>query len=455
MCGVLLMLFGSQVAGDPGTMPPALLLFEQARARIAAEFAVRTYTPDRPLQLIKGIVAPEGVLIHHLADSDGSNGQTEDGRPVFGMDASYFRLADGQRWSKAKSGVTASVIFGDPREMDGAVPDIRTIGMLASGVLYDSSGHMPVRLLGSDGRAKPPTYLVREGADGQTIVEASWPEHRQQRVVWHLDPRQGWNATRVEEWVDGKLALSVENEYQAAGDYWLPVRSVRMSGADERVTAVTELTFGRVGDRTLGDALVPAAIGIVNGTPVSVEGKEQHFYFDGALIAQTEYRERKKAGETFVVDPRWRQKTDGYDGKPGETRPDLAPAELRDAAPPRPSELAKTAAVVALRASTQPALDPWEAYVVQFIERYRLDRDQSQKAHAILRECTTQRDEYLGRRAGRIRELTDKRPATAGDRGLVEEELRRLLAPVDRMFEQLKQRLDRLPTRAQRDNDRR
>lgn len=104
----------------------------------------------------------------------------------------------------------------------------------------------------------------------------------------------------------------------------------------------------------------------------------------------------------------------------------------------------------------------WEQYTREFIERYRLDPGQTQKALDILKDCKEQAGSYLRGKGAQI-EALDKRiessKAEAGpdakERSKVLSELTearaKLIEPVDQIFEkQLKPRLEKLPTRAQR-----
>lgn len=107
-------------------------------------------------------------------------------------------------------------------------------------------------------------------------------------------------------------------------------------------------------------------------------------------------------------------------------------------------------------------LSRWEQYTLDFINRYQLDDDQRQRAMAILKDCTERgRAHYRKheKEIERIRDETDAlfdKPAAASD-----ERLKSLDKLKQRMFEiegpinhiehrELRPRLDKLPTRAQR-----
>ena len=102
-------------------------------------------------------------------------------------------------------------------------------------------------------------------------------------------------------------------------------------------------------------------------------------------------------------------------------------------------------------AKPQPK-DEWTIYTERFIERYQLNEEQKQKAFTILRHQQEARDRYLHRKADEMAHVTKllTEAETEEQRAASLEAYQRLNAPVDRIFEQLKERLDTLPTRAQR-----
>ena len=104
------------------------------------------------------------------------------------------------------------------------------------------------------------------------------------------------------------------------------------------------------------------------------------------------------------------------------------------------------------RAAAEAPKDQWTIYTEQFIERYQLNDEQKQKAFAFLRHQQEARDRYLRRNDDEMARVTRllTESETEEERAASLEAYQRLNAPVDRIFEQLKDRLDTLPTRAQR-----
>ncbi len=98
----------------------------------------------------------------------------------------------------------------------------------------------------------------------------------------------------------------------------------------------------------------------------------------------------------------------------------------------------------------------WEAYVREFIQRYQLNDEQAQRAQSILKDCQEQGNSYMAKRKADLEEL-DKKVQTlteankAKELGELNQRRAKLLEPIGRIFEQqLKPRLEKLPTPAQK-----
>ena len=83
---------------------------------------------------------------------------------------------------------------------------------------------------------------------------------------------------------------------------------------------------------------------------------------------------------------------------------------------------------------------------------YQLTEDQQARAHKVLRSAHEQRDRYLRRAGARIAQVQQKlkEAKTESARAAAQAEGQELARPVDRMFKQLKERLNKIPTRKQR-----
>jgi len=109
------------------------------------------------------------------------------------------------------------------------------------------------------------------------------------------------------------------------------------------------------------------------------------------------------------------------------------------------SDPLKRDAAEAERARAAASVHPWEQYVKKFIAEHELTDAQANAALAILKDART--------RAGQIEKASAERIAAARqipDRSARDKRLAELNQPVDRLFDELKQRLDSLLTAAQR-----
>jgi hypothetical protein len=120
----------------------------------------------------------------------------------------------------------------------------------------------------------------------------------------------------------------------------------------------------------------------------------------------------------------------------------------------RPADLpARNGASPGSAPASRPSLkDDWTIYTEDFVRRYDLEPEQEQKARSFLRSQQFERDRYLQRKSIEIDKVTQKAldSTSEDDRAQAKEEADRLQAPVERMFQQLKDKLNTVPTRAQR-----
>jgi len=140
----------------------------------------------------------------------------------------------------------------------------------------------------------------------------------------------------------------------------------------------------------------------------------------------------------------------------GAPQPDAPPAQPETTAPPAPQSADKGAAAAepgtAADREVRHPKDEWTLYTERFIECYQLNEEQKQKAWMFLRHQQEQRDAHLRRNVDEMARVTRllKEAETEEQRQSALEAYDRLNRPVERMFEELKQRLETLPTRAQR-----
>jgi hypothetical protein len=111
------------------------------------------------------------------------------------------------------------------------------------------------------------------------------------------------------------------------------------------------------------------------------------------------------------------------------------------------------------------SVDPesqWEQYVREFVQRYQLDDEQTQRANSILKDCQDEARRIMEKRKPEIERLDKKLQSVAESKDAggadklkemaeVSRQRTKLMEPIGEIFEkQLKPRLEKLPTRAQR-----
>lgn len=88
-----------------------------------------------------------------------------------------------------------------------------------------------------------------------------------------------------------------------------------------------------------------------------------------------------------------------------------------------------------------PRASKWRRYVMNYIERYDFDEGQRNSAEAVLRDVEARAGAFERSQGARIKQLID-----AGDTKSAKDKM----GPLDKLFDELTKRLDRLPTAAQR-----
>ncbi len=97
------------------------------------------------------------------------------------------------------------------------------------------------------------------------------------------------------------------------------------------------------------------------------------------------------------------------------------------------------------RRSRENPIGPWEQYVRDFVQRYDLDSSQQTTAQSVLREMQQRRTTYEQTRRGDFEAAQQLE-----DIGKRQQRLDELNRPITRLFEDLKSRLERIPTAQQR-----
>jgi len=454
------MLVGMAPAVGLAEPPAPLKAFEEARKSLVSgrvEWAVLPAgDPERALSFVNRYAA-NGDLIHEVrGDKDGwTVFNTVTGEGVHRFPQLYLVNSAGV-WHHQETGLGCALWRREPQgssPYDGEIRDVRAIGV------YPTSSSLEyVRGLGS--MWGPPGESVAAWSEtedaGLYIVEgrlASGP-----KMTWYIDAERGWNAERVEYDTDyGHWeAISSLREY---GGVWFPEEtSYYQDGKLTETIVVRSASFNRPDDPR---RFTPADLGVEPGTQIAVQNDPSYIYDPAVHKDIKKYVDALPTwnGEETVAFGKWiedvragrrdwgprfkRAMERGFNESPYETPEQVAERKL-------------ALREMRLRYVLRRHVEMWERYVRQFIDRYRLDDEQQQKAWAVFLECRRRADAIIDRHRDRLTELVSESLAAreAGEREKAEKlarEAEELRAPVDRIFEEeLKPRLDRIPTREQR-----
>jgi hypothetical protein len=141
----------------------------------------------------------------------------------------------------------------------------------------------------------------------------------------------------------------------------------------------------------------------------------------------------------------------------GVATEDVAPAgAAASGAPAAPGPAPRAAATAETptigRKPKEAPKDEWARYVEDFCRRYKLNDEQTQQANRHLSAAQKERDDYLRRHTpdmDRVSKLL-KDAKDDDEKKKAQAEFDKVNRPVDRMFATLKDKLDKLPTRKQR-----
>ena len=277
---------------------------------------------------------------------------------------------------------------------------------------------------------------------GLDVVTLYWGDSRR---TWWIDPKRDWACVRVQV-AAPELWRESRTQYRRTSDgNWFPER-VEMYHSDFKsgsvpveIATIENPEFNRP-EHPL--ELTPTELGIEPGVSIRRSDGPGAYFWDGtSLISPDEYYARVDAGLL----------------EPGPMVRSVW--EARSARKLADSPAALRSRVRSWAVDRKLGLSRWEAYVKVFCDKYSLDHEQREAAYRILRDCQSRAEQFISRNADKIREIEDELatlqkldlpPPEAIDAfqaGLI-----RLFEPINTIFErQLKPRLEKLPTRAQRE----
>lgn len=271
------------------------------------------------------------------------------------------------------------------------------------------------------------------------------------RVTWYINPAKGWNAERVEGEAHGKSweAICLLEKF---GDSWLPEQTHYFEdGQLKEIVAIRSAELNRPNDParfTLSDLGVETGLAVhYQNAPRNEPGQ---WTWDGDKIV--DHREYMKDVQGGVREPGPLMKAAserGYFDSPyyTEEQRQRSRADYRRAI---------------VKSKLRQHNDLWTRYVRAFIQRYQLNDEQTEAAWKIHRDCSKHAQEIVDRHKARFEELYNRlgeakdkdsdAPEKVREVEELEKQLAKLREPIDAIFErQLKPRLEKIPTRAQRE----
>ncbi len=346
-------------------------------------------------------------------------------QPDIGYLPQRYLWCDGVQWEHRDQSVSAKAFQGH-RDL----VDARAFGVCAAlglGTTLD--------VLFKPLEAAAP-YDVRE-RDGLYEVSVSAPDSRRE-CRYALDPARGWNPVRVTVVEDGEVRREARSVLKQWGDAWFPERIELFDSAHadgKEPLYVVDVLFAGFNQPDDPQRLTPESIGIEVGTHIDLyqkgnilEPKGEYGWDGRRLLSIKELFARINAGEL-------------QRGAGAQAALDRAEA---------------------MGLYTGAFESEWERYVRRFIERYGLNREQSDLAWRILRDCQDRARQYVRSHQAeidsiraRVREAFDARGGATTQPGSEEDRLKirmlRIEAPIKQIFYgELQPRLEPIPTRAQR-----
>lgn len=434
MAGIFFALSPIAQPDDATGRPNALVRFYESRARLATaeiDWSRRRYDGSpveaAHTQYYTSRLSPEERTLRSRGDEEGASGRSDAGPDTNLNFWSEFEGRNVMFQNHDRPGDTRWI----PKGTTAPVPDLRSLGahpqFLHLGDVHDA--------FWKDPSVNPVARVYSERTEGGLRVVSA--ETGIGTITWWIDPQRGWQATRVTYSQGDKVVNEARVSLEKSGEYWFPKcvmyfsRAYQDGAEPSDVVTVDRAVFN---DSAQPRVLTPADIGIMPGAFTWLEDnsgqKAGTGKWDGSKI--TEVRLFPVPGAEYVA---------------LKLEKSQSPTTTPSAGPPP--------------AASQPVPpeSEWEAYTRRFIARYKLTVEQSQSALRVLKGCQEEAQNYLDRHKAEFERLA-KEEGTLQQSGAkqtdarlasIKEEREKLRGPINEVFEkQLKPRLEKLPTRAQR-----
>lgn len=369
---------------------------------------------------------------------NGSVHPTDEGRPRHTLKSA------GETWIHEEGALWAGM--EEESRFAEHIPRMRTLG-----VSYFNSHRDIDETLWRDAVAQPgPREYGERVEDGLHIVTAQTDYGT---ITWWIDGGRGWSPVRVTLEQDGQIVRESRSTLKRFDGVWYPETVLFFSKhhKDGKEPVETVKVYGAHFNRPEHPRRFgPTDIGVEAGMLVEKQNADgttvnRPLVWDGTkAVTQEEFGERETVGE-IELGPTYRRL--------------LAQRKAKEALQPTLTGRARGEAAGGRNRRARDARtfeSEWTAYTRRFIQRYRLDAEQRQKAWGILQHCQQRANAHVARYQAEFERLDCKlraaQEAKDGKQLLALKHLRaELTAPIERIFQEaLKPRLETLPTRAQR-----
>jgi hypothetical protein len=370
--------------------PPALRAAELARDKAAirtalVEYSIRESAPDdvgARERFFTWRCADAAVVVVNRGDEVGIGlpwKESAEGEVRGYSGAVHYWCSHHEVWMHREDTIYADVFGGDQRG-DFDVLDIRRMGInpVAGDQLYDDF----VRAAG-----RPPVTYSTSEEDGLTVVSAPTSAGG---VRWWIDPEKNWNVVRTAVYRGEQMLGERRFELQEIDGIWFPRRMEHFAygdGPTDTPRTVLEVHFAEFNRPEHPQVLLPQHIGVEPGMWITYQdGKTPGGIFDGAgIVDPGDFLRRLARGEA--------------------RRGPTVSREIARLRAARRRAAEAMAAQPAMSPATQPAAgtragweSEWERYTREFITRFALDTEQTQRALSILKDCQERGQRFVSAR---------------------------------------------------------
>jgi len=440
---------GQSVLAIRADVPAALRAFQEARETLAGEIewvVEPEGDPDKALRFANRYARNGDFIYEVLGDKEGWTVFSPDTGKGWDRHPQRFLVNKVGGWYAAGGKLSCSLWR---REENGRLPasfllrelrDARGLGTYVASKSLQFGKSFSL-LYGSD---EDPIVEWSEDVDGPIHI-VTGRTRRGITVTWYINAERGWNAERISYRAEQGEWEMVASLARWDG-VWFPAETRFYNNG--RLTERIAVTRAELDPTEAALAFDPGQIGVEPGAQVAVQnpqpgaGRGVRVWSGECVTSLAEFEKQLK------VNP----------AKLGENVRKLWRGEYEDPylTPAQKAEMRADSRARMIRRYLHPHETLWERYVRDFIKRYRLDDQQSQKAWLLLLECQRRADALIRRDRQKLVKLIDALLAAseAKDQQQIDRlsrEFRRLRKPVADLFsKRLKPGLERLPTRAQR-----